>query len=280
MNPPNPPRLASDIRRFLRPRDVLAALPDLGPLYAQARGVGGGLGRKVRSFQPLFIDGLDFAFDPDHGLGFAVKKIVAIHVTLSPDDRFFRGTLEFEFADFPRGLGLHLLPEAGDAPPPALRALIESSPTEKVADAELASFRDHCRRPMPMCPVCQDRARNRSDHPERHPIHTILNSAREHGITLDFRLPTPHVDLATRFTPACIEIQSGFLIASDGPAEHALHIDMRRLHAIAIDTARLDGSDYTNVRLFDSYGSETLQILAENVSLAGAWRSLCEDCDP
>lgn len=277
MNRPHPPQLSTPISRLARLRDGFAALPDLGPLYLQVRGIGGGLGKTIPSFQPLFVEGLNFAFDPDRGAGFSLKKLAAIHATRPVPESYFDGSLEFDYADCPQGLALHLLPDPEDTRRLSLDELLATVPTEPAAEGSLKAWREARRPAAPMCPCCTERARHRARYPERHPIHGILHHALLHHLELEVRLPAAHADLSAGFLPARIEAREGYLIASDAAARHALHLDMARLHALAIDTVRLDGCDYTDLRLFDSTGCVTFRILCEDASLAAVWRSICED---
>lgn len=276
MNPSHP-LLSPSVSRLVRLRDGLAALPDLGPLYLQVRGPGGGLGKSVSSFQPFFVEGLDFAFDPDCGAGFSIRDLAAIHLSRPTPESYFDGSLEFEFTACPQGLALHLLPDPDDIRRLSLDELLALVPTEPLEAQALDEWRGARRQPAPMCPCCAERARQRSRFPDRHPIHGILHHVLSHRLEFDCRLPAAHADLTAAFIPSRIEARDGFLIASDAPALHALHLDMARLHALAIDTVRLDGCDYSEMRLFDPRGFVTFRILCEDASLAAVWRGICEE---
>ena len=281
MNPPFPSRLQTNIHRLLRTRDGLVALPDLGNLYAQVRTPGGGLGKSVARLQPILVEGLDFAFDPDAGLGYSVRDLEAIHVRTPHAGSFFQGSLTFEFRGFPHGLGLHLLPEeeSGDRAL-GVDALVASVPTEIIDEASLGKWRDERTCEAPMCPCCHERAKSRARCPEAHPLHTILHHALAEDLILHWHLTGEHADLTATFIPARIEARDGFLVASDAPARHAVHVDMARLHALAIRTCRLDGIDYSRIRLIEPRGKVTFEILAEDPSLAPLWRRFCETPAP
>lgn len=267
------------VHRFLRPNDVIAALPDLGPLHLQVRGVGGGIGKTLPRLEPIRIPGMDFAFDPDCGFGFALKELDAIHARLREQGREFQGTIDFDFAECPQGIGLHLPcdPERGAV---SLRDLIGGVPTRLVDEEELADWRECRRRPVPMCPCCLQRAKLRARHPEAHPIFPILHHARSQGLTLECRMPAEHADLAVSLIPAGIEVNRGCIIVTDRLATQSLHLDMARLHALAIDVVRFDGHAYASLRLFDSRGCDTFRILCEDSSLATVWREMCEKDAP
>ncbi len=279
MNPIFPPQAVPAAARLLRLRDGLAALPDFGPLYLQARGIGGGLGKAIRTFQPIFVEGLDFAFDPDAGAGFSIRDLSAIHAVKAGDGSYFSGSLEFEFDDWPQGLGLHLMPDEEGARRLTIGEFVASVPSTPLEEEALEVWRESRRKPAPMCPCCRERARHRARFPERHPLHAILHHALVHRLDLEVRLSAPHADLSATFSPGRIEVRDGYLVVSDAPALHALHLDMARLHALAIDTTRLDGCDYAFLRLFDPRGMATFQILCEDASLATLWREFCESAD-
>ncbi len=276
MNPALP-LLSPAVSRLVRLRDGLAALPEFGPLYLQVRGAGGGLGKRVASFQPIFVDGLDFAFDPDCGAGFSTRNLAAIHLSSPAPESYFEGSMEFEFTACPQGFALHLLPDPDGDRRLSLDGLVANVPAEPLEPETLDAWREARRQPVPMCSCCAERARRRSRYPQRHPIHAILRHALTHRLELDCRLPAPHADLAAAFVPARIEVRDGFVVASDAPALHALHLDMARLHAIAIDTVRLDGCDYSEMRLFDPRGFVTFRILCEDTAPAAAWRAICDE---
>jgi hypothetical protein len=277
MKRPLPPRRLPDTSRLLRPRDGLVVLPDLGPLYVQARGTGGGLGKAIDLLQPISVEGLDFAFDPDAGIGFSVRDLEAVHAPAADPTSYFEGSLEFEFRGFPHGMGIHLLPDEAGPRRSGIIDLLASLPTEELQDGALESWREDRRLVAPMCPCCRERARIRSRFPEDHPLHAILHHSLMDGIELHWRLIDGHVDLSASFTPARIEAREGFLIASDAPARHAVHVDMARLHALAIQTRRLDGIDYSQIRFFEPRGKATFEVLAQDPSLAPLWRRFCEN---
>ena len=278
MNPPSPFHRQFLLHRLVRPRDGVAVLPDLGAIYAQVRSLAGGLGKALDQFQPISVDGPDFAFDPDAGLGFSLRDLEAVHARSPQPGSFFQGSLTFEFRGFPHGLGLHLMPEE-EAPARVLGidALIDSMPTEPLDESSLEQWRMERTREAPMCPCCRDRAKERSRHPESHPLHGVLRHAAAEGFTLHWRILDEHADLSTEFIPARIEARDGFLVASDAPARHAVHVDMARLHALAIQTCRLDGTHYSRIRLFEPRGKVTFEILAEDPTLAPFWRRICEN---
>jgi hypothetical protein len=277
MNPTPVRPLRPSSFRLGRLRDGLASLPDLGPVYVQGRGTGGGLGKTLPRFEPHFIDGLDFAFDPDAGLGFSVRDLEAIHVTATGPGTAFEGSLDFEFADFPQGLGLHLLPDPAGARRLPLGPLIESVPAIEIQPGKLDDWRRERRPTVAMCPCCRERAAFRVRHPRHHPLHAILRHAITHGLEFECRLQADHLDLTARIVPGHLEVRDGFLIATDAPAARALHVNMARLHAMAIDRVRLDGCAYADLRLFDPRGTNTLRILCEDDALALLWREICLD---
>ena len=266
----------SNTHRLVRPRDGIIVLPDLGSVYVQVRGMGGGLGKAVESLRPISIEGLEFAFDPDAGIGFSITTLEAIHVEAPHATSYFEGSLAFEFRGFPHGLGIHLLPGGENRRRWQIADLLATVPTESLADGELEQWRGERRSTVPMCPCCRDRAKERSRHPESHPLHSILQHAAAGGITLHWRFSDAHADLSAAFVPARIEAREGFLIVSDAPAHHAAHLEMARLHALAIQTKTLDGFDYARIQLFEPRGRTTFEILAEDPDLAPLWQRFCE----
>lgn len=276
MKPIRSRALDSGIHRFLRVTDAIAGLPDFGPLCLQVRGTGGGLGKTVPRLEPIRIPGLAFSFDPDCGFGFALDRLDAIHARLPGEDSCFNGSLELEFENCPQGVGLHLL-RGGGIERPLLSDLIRQVPTRRIDEEELLDWRESRRSFLPMCPCCEQRARLRARHPEAHPIYPILHHARSRGLTLDCRLPAEHADLTVSLRPAVIEVNRGYLIVTDAGAIHSLHLDMKRLHALAIDEIQLDGLAYASLRLFDSRGGDTFRILCEEPEVAQVWREMCEN---
>lgn len=262
--------------RLGRIRDGLVSLPEFGPVYLQGRGPGGGLGKSLTNLQPIYTDGPGFAFDPDGGVGFALQDLEAIHAKPPGPEDQFEGSLDFEFAHFPQGLGIHLLPDSTEPRHMSLDRFLQSVPAERILPEALEAWRRERRRSLPLCHCCRERAAFRVSHPERHPLHAILLHARSEGLSLECRLLADHLDLSARFTPWNVEARDGFLVVSDAIATHALHVNMARLHAMSIDRVRLDGFDYADLRLFDPHGQPTFRILSEDVSLAAVWRDLCE----
>jgi hypothetical protein len=261
--------------RLGRLRDGLASIPDLGHVYVQARGPGGGLGNTLPRLEPMFVDGLESAFDPDAGLGFSVRDLEAIHAHAPAAGMAFEGSLDFEFAGFPQGVGIHLLPDPTGSRRLPLGSLIESVPATGIDPGQLADWRRERRPTVAMCPCCRERAAFRARHPQLHPLHAILRHAIAHGVEFECRLHADHVDFSARFAPAQLEVRDGFLIVTGAAAAQALHVNMARLHAMAIDRVRLDGCDYADLRLFDPRGINTLRILCEDAALALLWRDLC-----
>ena len=178
--------------------------------------------------------------------------------------------------DWPQGLALHLLPGRDESRHLTLEKFLSTVPARPVESDQLEAWRDEQRQPAPMCPCCHERARLRTRFPERHPVHAIFRDVLHQSIALDIRLSAGHADLAATFTPGRLEVREGHLVVSDAPALHALHLEMGRLHAMAIDTTRLDGCDYAVFRCFDSCGTATVEVLCEDASLAKRWREICE----
>jgi len=274
MNPLDPRPVLPSTHRFLRLNDALSLLPEAGAIHVQARGVGGRLGKTIPTLNPIFVEGFDFAFDPDSNVGFAMDRLHEIHVSLPPSEGCFAAAIDLEFSQFPQGLTFHLFRSPSGK---TLESLMANVPTLELDEGELQVWRSQHHRPVAMCPCCRERSRMRARNPEGHAIHSILHHARIHETELVVRLPAAHCDLTTTFVPDRIEGRDGYLMVGDETEENVMQIDMRYLHALAIDTTRHDGCDYSLLRMFDPRGLITFTLMAEGTAYAGIWRNICED---
>ena len=261
--------------RFPSPSHVLAALPELGPFYVQARNRGGGLGKRMESLDPLHVPDLDFAFDPDNGLGFAVCDLIGVHAGEIVTGAVTTYALDFEFAGFPGGLSLHKFPDMDGLD--ATLALARDLPCEVIGKGELLSWRAGHSESIEICPCCEQRAEERARHPERHALYRILRHAVALQTSLEFRLSADHVDMTSSFTPHRITLRNGFVILSDALSQAAFHVDMRTVHALVIDVISLDGVSYSSLHLYDTLGNLNFHLMAEGTHHAPVWRDLCEN---
>lgn len=246
----------------------------MGQFYVQARNRGGGLGKMISCFNPIVIQDLDFAFDPDNGIGFDRENLSFIHGGEIKLGMVPTQGLDFEFDGYPGGLSFHKFP--GMSEMSAVAGMIDELPGEKITSDDLASWRQERTVETEMCQCCEESAERRANDPSRHPLYTILYRARTLQTDLEFRLSAPHVDLTASFAPHRITIRHGYLILTDVYSRQGFHVDMRMLHTISLDRIRLDGVYYSAMCLYDSVGTLNFRILAEGVSHASIWKDLCE----
>jgi len=273
----NPTLRSEYLFRFTSPSLVLAALPSLGPFYVQVRNRGGGLGKRMESLDPLQVPDLDFAFDPDNGLGFAARDLVAIHAGEIEVGSLMTFALDFEFAGFPGGFSLHKFPDMEGLE--GIVSLVQDLPCEVLDKSELIDWRADQTGSVEMCPCCEKRAAERALHPERHPLYRILRHAVTLQTPLEFRLSAEHADMTSSFSPYRITLRNGFIILSDALSQAAFHVDMRTVHALVIDVIELDGASYSSLHLYDTFGNQNFHVMTEGTHHAAIWRDLCESPD-
>jgi hypothetical protein len=270
----NPTLRSEYLFRFPSPSLVLAALPGLGPFYVQVRNRGGGLGKKIESLDPLQVPDLDFAFDPENGLGFAIRDLLTIHAGEIAVGSMLTYALDFEFAGFPGGLSLHKFPDMDGLD--GIVTLVRDLPCDVLDKSELLAWRADQTTPFEICPCCQKRAAERARRPEDHALYRILRHAVTLQTPLEFRLTAGHVDMTSSFAPYRITLRNGFIILSDAPSQKAFHIDMRTVHALVIDVIQLDGATYSSLHLYDTLGNLNFHLMTEGPHHATIWRDLCE----
>jgi hypothetical protein len=270
----NPPTRSEYLFCFTHPSLVLAALPSLGPFYVQVRNRGGGLGKRIGTFDPLHVGDLDFAFDPDNGLGFAANDLIRIHAGEVAVGTLMTYALDFEFARFPGGLSLHKFPDMEGID--GIVTLVRDLPCEVLGKDELLAWRDEHTEPFEICPCCEKRAAERALHPERHPLYRILRHAVTVRTPLEFRLSAGHVDMTSSFVPYRIILRNGFIILSDALSQAAFHVDMRTVHALVIDVITLDSVSYSSLQIYDTLGTLNFHLMTEGPHHATIWRDLCE----
>jgi len=127
-----------------------------------------------------------------------------------------------------------------------------------------------------MCPCCQKRAAGRVEQVRSHPLLTILEGARKKITPLEIRLLSNHADLTSTFTLETLATGDGFITMTGADANCTAHIDMRFVHALAIDLEELDGTPYSTLRLFDMFGKLNFQIMSKDPTDAAIWRQMCE----
>lgn len=261
--------------RFSSPSLVLAALPALGSFYVQVRNRGGGLGKRIASLDPLHVADLDFAFDPDNGLGFAANDITRIHAGGVVVGSLMTYALDFEFPGFPGGLSLHKFPDMNELD--GIVSLVRDLPCEVLGKNELIAWRDEHTEPFEICPCCEKRAAERALPPERHPLYRILRHAVTLQTPLEFRLFADHADITSSFSPYRITLRNGFIILSDALSQAAFHVDMRTVHALVIDVITLDSVPYSSLQIYDTIGTLNFHLMTEGSHHATIWRDLCEN---
>lgn len=269
----NPPTQSEHLFCFTDPALVLAALPSLGPFYVQVRNRGGGLGKRIETLDPLHVGDLDFAFDPDNGLGFAANDLVRIHAGEVAVGALMTHALDFEFARFPGGLSLHKFPGMDGID--GIVTLLRDLPCDVLGKEELIAWRDEHTEPFEICPCCEKRAAERALNPGRHPLYRILRHAVVLRTPLEFRLSADHVDMTSSFAPCRIILRNGFIILSDALSQAAFHVDMRSVHALVIDVITLDSVSYSSLRIYDTLGTLNFHLMTEEPRHAAVWRDLC-----
>jgi hypothetical protein len=270
----NPALRSEYLFRFTSPSLVLAALPTLGPFFVQVRNRGGGLGKRIESLDPLQVPDLDFAFDPDNGLGFAARDLVAIHAGEIEVGSLMTFALDFEFAGFPGGLSLHKFPDMEGLE--GIVSLVQDLPCEVLDKSELIAWRADQTGSVEMCPCCEKRAAERALHPGRHPLYRILRHSVTLQTPLEFRLSAENADMTFSFSPYRITLRNEFIILSDALSQAAFHVDMRTVNAFVIDVIELDGASYSSLHLYDTFGNQNFHVMTEGTHHAAIWRDLCE----
>jgi len=261
-------RISADHRR------LIDSIPDLDGFYLQGRNRGGGLGKRIHRLEPIVVDGLEFAFDPDAGVGFSREGLVAVHAGCVEAGRFATPVLDFEFDGFPAGLSFHEFPDM--SAPGTIGSLVDRLGANELPEEDLRSWRGQLARPRQMCPCCRRRSEERAERAEHHPLCAIFRHAMKARTVLECRMMADHLDLTATLAPSCLTIQQGYLVIANPEHDCALHVDMRMVHALAIDVEELDGSDYAVLRLFDMHGSSNFQLMSEDPLDVVTWRRFCE----
>ncbi len=269
------------VYRFDSAAALLDRLPAMGPFYAQGRVRGAGLGRTVPAFSPIRLPGLEQVCDPDAGIAFSADLLRGVLAGLAGGAGGVNGTdrigdvLEFEFAPFPGALSLHKFPTSEQ--PAAILDSVGGLPGCVLDEYRVAAWKASLPQPATISHGCRRRAARRCVHPERLPVFHVLQHAVEEGLCLDFRIASQCVDLAACFTPALLKQMGPFLVAVDGPAEHACHLDLRLLHQLEIRRCYLEGAWFSRLQVWNVYGEPQLQLLAEDGDLVRFWTVLCEE---
>lgn len=253
---------------------LISALPSLGGLYFQARNRGGGLGKRLHNLEPIVVDDMEFAFDADSGIGFSASSLVAVHAGHIEVGRVCAPTLDFEFDGYPAGMSLHEFPNMSE--PGMIGRFADLFGGRSLHADDLLDWRDRIGTDFGMCECCAERSEKRAREAREHPLHDILADAVEQGMKLECRLFSGHVDATSSFVPFQISVRDGILVATDAVCENALHIDMRFVHALAINAENLDGTDYATLRIFDMHGTLNFQIMSEEMASLSVWRWLCD----
>ena len=255
-------------------QSLLESISNLGGFYFQARNRSGGLGKMVHQFSPIMEKDSDKAFDPDNRIEIAIDSIVAAHSGLAGCQPAGAPAIDLEFREYPAGVSFHEFPGISEIG--AIQKLTDSFHSKSIPSRQVVEWRKEFSPCRDMCPCCEKRAEGRVEQTRSHPLFTILEEARTHQTHLEFRLLSDHVDLATRLTVETLATGDGFIILTGAYANCAAHIDMRFVHAMAIDVEELDGSPYSTLRIFDMFGNLNFQIMSEDPADATIWHQICE----
>ena len=253
---------------------LIEALPSIGEIYLQARNRGGGLGKRLPFLEPILVDDLEFAFDADNGIGFSADSLVAVHAGSIEAGQESVPALDFEFESFPAGMSLHEFPNM--SAPGSIGRFSDLFGGRSLGAENLLDWRNLIEPEFGMCECCAERSEKRAREACEHPLYDILNDAIEQGMRLECRLFSDHVDATSSFVPHQISARDGFLATMDAACENALHIDMRYVHALAINHETIDGVEYATLRIFDMRGEMNFLIMSEEMSSMSVWRWLCE----
>lgn len=262
------------VYQFASVGEVLAAIPSLGPLYAQGRVRGAGLAKGLESVSPIQLPGLDFVCDPDVGVAFSTPRLRAVQGGLGGASGRLGDVLEFEFASFPGALSLHKFPTMPLAA--SIREAVGALPGWALGEERVSAWQSELPSIGPLCRCCRERAAQRCAHPEREPIFRILRHAVEAGLHLEFRITSDCVDLSARFVPAKLSMEGPCLVATDAAARHACHLDLRVVHRLSIRRRFREGGWFSSLQAWNVYGEPQIEILVEGEGLAARWAGICE----
>lgn len=250
-------------------------LSSLGPIYLQARGMGGGFGKAVPRLDLLSIDGMEFAVDPEQGLALSLEEWVGIHAGVTKDSGGEFAALDFEFSSFPAGLSLIEIP--GISPGGKIQEFVSNCRASEISKYELETWRSEFLVERPICGCCEKRAQFRSENVDAHPLYFILCHAAENGIELECNLNSSHAELCGAFVPnQVIAGDNGFISAVNAECDSALHIDMRYVHALAMKTGLRDGMRVSFLEIFDMHGKRNFEFVCEMPEIYRTWRILCD----
>lgn len=212
-------------------------------------------------------------FFPDAGLEIALDRIDAMHgIDLPMGDR---STLSVEFAmrGDPRALAIASIPPHGNADSFRHR-LLALRFTSLDPSIYQKWCRDYTRHPV-MCPCCSAAATKRRGDPAGNPMARMFEQAILSSTPLRCTLLSPSCGFASWLIPADLCFGNGRLELTGNGGASLLELDPGICHSLAITRRRLDGENFSVMRLFDSKGEAHLEIATPGWRAAADWKSLC-----
>ncbi|MEM7603422.1 MAG: hypothetical protein AAF357_18665, partial [Verrucomicrobiota bacterium] len=130
--------------------------------------------------------------------------------------------------------------------------------------------------PRPLCPCCEENAKQRALHASIHPLFDILMEYTRRPDMLQVRVISPFADLSVPLQPYQVEVNNGIITAIDKDHTSAFHIDVRYLHAMRIKQVNLDGTSYAMLIGYDSFGTELFHLASPRATDVDEWTRCCE----
>lgn len=259
------------------PVGLLEEFPDMGPLYATARNLGGALGKVVDAGSMLVDEEAGFVMDPGEGWCLSLEEWIGAHVTVMLNEGREVSSLEMDFKS--QTLGLSLVEVPGLSRLGVLQEAAARYAGEVKTNLDLDVWRREVEPSVSMCGNCGAAAMRRSRYPRQHPLYMILQHAVRHEVPLHCRLFGAHVDFRLELVPRQVTPMEGFVLAADEEGLDMLHIDLKWVHAFVVGTSRIDGEEWASITVYDMHGKRHLEIATPDDAMVGAWRSICDSAE-
>jgi hypothetical protein len=212
-------------------------------------------------------------FFPDAGLEIMPDRTDAIHGIDLPMGE--RSTLSVEFAmrGDPRALAIAAIPPHGNATlfRHHLLALRFTSLDPRIYQKWSRAYTRH---PV-MCPCCSAAATKRRSDPAGNPIARVFEQAILRCTPLRCTLPSDACGFSSWLLPSDLSFANGRLELTGNGGSSLLEFDPGICHSLAIARRRLDGEDFSVMRLFDSKGEAHLEIATPGWRAESEWKALC-----
>ncbi|MEM6278200.1 MAG: hypothetical protein AAF733_01890 [Verrucomicrobiota bacterium] len=232
-----------------------------------ARGV-----RLVTGFSESSLS--DSLMDEEGDLQISLTELTNAYAIEKNSSESPEARLEFDFPDHPALVRLwDIVPREKRSLSGTISSLFSCGSTSLES---LEESRETCFCKRPMCPCCEEKAKERARFASIHPLFDILMQATRKPDALRARILSPYADHSLPLRPYQVETHGGVISAVDRENHSAFHVDVRFLHAMRIKKVQLDGSLYAQLIGYNSVGVEIFHLASPNPEDAMEWSECCE----